>query len=267
MKNILIDTHAHLYVKSFSTDREMILERARTEGVKKVYLPAIDSETHEAMLDLEAKHPDFCIAMMGVHPCSINDETIADELKIAEKHLKKRPFCAIGEIGIDLYWDKTTFDVQKRAFIQQMHWAQDLSLPIIIHSRNSMEEVIATLRENAWFTEGGILHCFTGDTDQAKQLIDMGFYLGIGGVVTYKNSGLDAVVAAIDLKHLVLETDAPYLAPVPFRGKRNESSYVKYVVEKISEIKTVHYNEVAQITTANAEAIFSKTSKSISPAI
>ena len=263
MKNILIDTHAHLYVKSFGNDREAMLKRADTEGVRKVYLPAIDSETHEAMLALEVEHPDFCTAMMGVHPCSINGETIENELKIAEKYLTERPFCAIGEIGIDLHWDKTTFDVQKQAFIKQMHWAQSLGLPIIIHSRNSMEEVIAVLRENAWFTEGGILHCFTGNIEQAKQLIDMGFYLGIGGVVTYKNSGLDAVVAALDLKHLVLETDAPYLAPVPFRGKRNETSYVKYVAQKISEIKIVPYEEVARITTANAETIFSKMSKPI----
>jgi TatD DNase family protein len=255
---MLIDTHAHLYVKQFNYDRADILKRANTEGVKKVFLPAIDCETHEAMLALEAEHPDFCTAMMGVHPCSINTETLENELKVAEKYLAERPFCAIGEIGIDLHWDKTTFEFQKKAFVQQMHWAQDLGLPIIIHSRNSMEEVIAILRENAWYTEGGILHCFTGDVVQAQQLIDRGFYLGIGGVVTYKNSGLDAVVKAIDLKHLVLETDAPYLAPVPFRGKRNESSYVKYVAEKISEIKIVDYKEVARVTTANAEHIFSK---------
>jgi TatD DNase family protein len=253
---MLIDTHAHLYVKQFNSDRLDILNRAKAEGVKKVFLPAIDAETHEAMLELEAAYPDFCTAMMGVHPCSINSETLENELKVAKKHLSERSFCAIGEIGIDLHWDKTTFDHQKKAFIQQMHWAQDLGLPIIIHSRSSMNEVIAILRENTWFTEGGILHCFTGDLTQAQQLIDMGFYIGIGGVVTYKNSGLDAVVKALDLKHLVLETDAPYLAPVPFRGKRNESSYVKYVAQKISEIKIVDYREVARVTTLNAEAIF-----------
>jgi TatD DNase family protein len=253
---MLIDTHAHLYVKNFNADRLDMLNRAKAEGVKKVFLPAIDAETHEAMLALEAAHPDFCTAMMGVHPCSINAETLENELKVAEKHLSERPFCAIGEIGIDLHWDKTTFDHQKKAFVQQMHWAQDLGLPIIIHSRNSMDEVIAILQENPWYTEGGILHCFTGDLTQAQKLIDMGFYLGIGGVVTYKNSGLDVVIKALDLKHLVLETDAPYLAPVPFRGKRNESSYVKHVAQKISEIKIVDYKEVARVTTANAEAIF-----------
>jgi TatD DNase family protein len=258
---MLIDTHAHLYVKAFNSDRLEILNRAKDAGVKKVFLPAIDAETHEAMLALEAEHPDFCTAMMGVHPCSIKAETLENELKVAEKYLLERSFCAIGEIGIDLHWDKTTFDYQKKAFVQQMHWAQDLGLPIIIHSRSSMDEVITILRENAWFTEGGILHCFTGDLTQAQQLIDMGFYLGIGGVVTYKNSGLDVVVKALDLKNLVLETDAPYLAPVPFRGKRNESSYVKHVAQKISEIKIVDYKEVARMTTANAEFIFSKKNK------
>jgi TatD DNase family protein len=234
-----------------------MLKRARQEGIKKFYLPAIDSETHEDMLALEAAHPETCQAMMGVHPCSINAD-FESELSIAERYLSERPFCAVGEIGLDLYWDKTYFEQQKQAFIRQMHWAQDLGLPIVIHSRNSMEEVIEVLSENTWFTEGGILHCFTGNLEQAKKLIDRGFYLGIGGVVTYKNSGLDAVVAAIDLEHVVLETDSPYLAPLPFRGRRNESAYVKYVAQKISEIKIMDLAEVARMTTANAEQIFSK---------
>jgi TatD DNase family protein len=257
----LIDTHAHLYVKQFKNDLDAVLKRANTEGVKKIYLPAIDAETHEDMLALEAAQPDFCEAMMGVHPCSINAETIDNELLTAEKYLSNRPFCAIGEIGIDLHWDKTTLPFQKQAFIKQMHWAQDLGVPIIIHARESTDVIIDILHENPWFTEGGIFHCFTGDTEQAKTVIGKGFYLGIGGVVTYKNAlELVAAVQEISLDYLVLETDAPYLAPVPFRGRRNESSYVKHVAQKISEIKMVDFREVAEKTTANAEKIFSKKS-------
>jgi TatD DNase family protein len=258
----LIDTHAHLYVKQFKNDLDAVLQRANTEGVKKIYLPAIDAETHEDMLALEAAKPDFCEAMMGVHPCSINAETIDNELLIAEKYLSDRPFCAIGEIGIDLHWDKTTLPFQKKAFLKQMHWAQDLGIPIVIHSRESTDVIIEILNENTWFTEGGIFHCFTGNTEQAKAVIDRGFYLGIGGVVTYKNAAeMVAAVQEISLDNLVLETDAPYLAPIPFRGRRNESSYVKHVAQKISEIKIVDFKEVAAKTTANAEKIFSKKSK------
>jgi TatD DNase family protein len=255
----LIDTHAHLYVKQFKNDLEAVLQRANTEGVKKIYLPAIDAETHKDMLALEAAQPELCEAMMGVHPCSINAETIDNELLIAGKYLSDRSFCAIGEIGIDLYWDKTTLPFQKQAFIKQMHWAQDLGIPIVIHSRESTDVIIDILNENTWFTEGGIFHCFTGNTEQAKAVIGRGFYLGIGGVVTYKNAAeMVAALQEISLDNLVLETDAPYLAPVPFRGRRNESSYVKHVAQKISEIKIVDLKEVAAKTTANAEKIFSK---------
>ncbi len=254
----MIDTHAHLYSKQFNGDREAMLERARTEGVTKVYLPAVDSESHERMLELEATHPDFCVAMMGLHPCSVNEESIEKELNIVEKYISERPFCAIGEIGIDLYWDKTTFEVQKKAFVQQMHWAQDLGIPIIIHSRESMDEVIDILQKNTFYTEGGILHCFTGNVEQGQKLIDMGFYLGIGGVATYKNGGLEPVINHFSLEHFVLETDAPYLAPIPFRGKRNESSYVKHVAQRIAHIKMIDFEEVNRVTSLNAEKIFSK---------
>lgn len=254
----MIDTHAHLYSKQFNNDREEVLQRAITEGVTKVYLPAVDSESHERMFELEATHSDFCIAMMGLHPCSVNEETIETELKLVEKYISDRPFCAIGEIGIDLYWDKTTFEVQKKAFIQQMHWAQDLGIPIIIHSRESMDEVIDILQQNTFYTEGGILHCFTGNVEQAQKLIDMGFYLGIGGVSTYKNGGLEPVMSTISLDYLVLETDAPYLAPIPFRGKRNESSYIKHVAQRIADIKMIDFEEVDRVTSLNAEKIFSK---------
>ena len=253
---MLTDTHAHLYAKQFDNDRDAMLQRAITEGVEKIYLPAIDSDTHENMLALEAARPDFCVAMMGVHPCSINDADAESELKIAEKYLSERPFCAIGEIGVDLHWDKTTFEVQKMAFIRQMQWATDLKLPIVIHSRESIDEIIHILKENAWFTEGGILHCFTGNVEQAKTLMGMGFYLGIGGVATYKNGGLEPVLTEIPLKNLVLETDAPYLAPVPMRGKRNESSYIRHVAQKIADVKMVSIEEVGKETSKNARAIF-----------
>lgn len=254
----MIDTHAHLYSKQFNNDQEEMLQRARTEGVTKIYLPAVDSESHENLLALEAQYPDYCVAMMGLHPCSVNENDAEKELKIIEKYISERPFCAIGEIGIDLYWDKTTFEIQKKAFIQQMHWAQDLGVPIIIHSRESMDEVIDILQKNPFYTEGGILHCFTGNTEQAQQLIDMGFYLGIGGVATYKNGGLEPVLSTISLDYLVLETDAPYLAPIPFRGKRNESSYIKHIALRIADVKMVDFEEVDKKTSLNAEKIFSK---------
>jgi TatD DNase family protein len=256
---MLIDTHAHLYAAQFDKDRSEMLKRADYEGVKKIFLPAIDSETHAAMIALEASDPTRYFAMMGVHPCSI-DANFEDELSVAKKYLDTRPFCAIGEIGMDLYWDKTFVEQQKTAFIQQMHWAQDLQIPIIIHSREATDLIISILQKNSWFTEGGILHCFTGNVEQAKALIDINFSLGIGGVATYKNGGLEPVIKDIDLKYLVLETDAPYLAPVPFRGKRNESSYIKHVAQKISDVKGIDFQEVARQTTLNAERIFSKRS-------
>jgi TatD DNase family protein len=260
MQPILIDTHAHLYAAQFDNDREAMLKRADTEGVKKIFLPAIDSETHAAMLALEATDPTRYVAMMGVHPCSI-DADFEKELAVAEKYLADRPFCAIGEIGLDLYWDKTFFEQQKTAFLRQMQWAQDLGIPIIIHSREATDLIISILQENTWFTEGGILHCFTGDVTQAKKLIDLNFSLGIGGVATYKNGGLEPVMKEIDLKYLVLETDAPYLAPVPFRGKRNESSYIRHVAQKISEVRMIDFQAVAHQTSLNAERIFSKRSR------
>jgi TatD DNase family protein len=256
---MLIDTHAHLYAKQFDSDRAEMLKRADEAGVKKIFLPAIDSETHAAMLALEAAEPTRCFAMMGVHPCSINAD-FETELAAAERYLSARPFCAIGEIGMDLYWDKTFVEQQKTAFIRQMRWAQDLKIPIIIHSREATDLIISILQENSWFTEGGILHCFTGNVEQAKALMGLNFSLGIGGVATYKNGGLEPVIKDIDLKYLVLETDAPYLAPLPFRGKRNESSYVRHVAQKISEVKGVDFQEVARQTTLNAERIFSKMS-------
>ncbi len=251
----MIDTHAHLYAKQFQNDTDAMMQRASTAGIDTVFLPAIDSETYEMMLAFEKKYPQNSHAMMGLHPCSV-DADYEKELKVVENYLAQRPFCAVGEIGIDLYWDKTFIEQQRLAFIKQMHYAEDLKIPIIIHSRESMDIVLDILTENIWYKQGGILHCFTGNSEQAQRTIDLGFYLGIGGVVTYKNSGLDAVVEKIDLKYLVLETDAPYLAPVPHRGKRNETSYVRYVAEKIATIKKISLEEVERVTTRNARNIF-----------
>jgi TatD DNase family protein len=251
----LIDTHCHLYGETFTADIAQVIERAEAEGVERFYLPAIDNETHQSMLDLETRFPGKCIAMMGLHPCSVK-ENYKEELAIIKEWLEKRTFPAIGEIGIDYYWDRS-FDAQQvEAFHTQIEWALHYSLPIVIHSRESMDDCIRIVKEHQNGQLGGIFHCFTGTAEQARQVIDAGFYLGIGGVLTYKKSTLPEALQDIPLENMVLETDAPYLPPVPFRGKRNESSYLKYVVEKLAEIKGVSREAVAEITTANAQKIF-----------
>ena len=252
----LIDTHAHLYAKAFNHDRAEMIDRAVGRGVEQFFLPNIDSSSIEIMLALEAAYPQRCFAMMGLHPCSVK-ENFEKELALVRQWLDKRPFCAVGEIGIDLYWDKSTLSIQEEAFRRQIRWALEFGLPIVIHSRESTEEILAILEELSEERLRGIFHCFTGDLAQAERAIALGFYLGIGGVLTFKNAGLDKTVADIDLEHLVLETDAPYLAPVPYRGKRNESSYVYQVAEKLAEVKGVSLEEIARITTANAGKIFS----------
>ncbi|MFT3826902.1 MAG: TatD family hydrolase [Chitinophagaceae bacterium] len=251
----LIDTHCHLYSKEFASDIAAAITRAEEEGVKQFYLPAVDSESHEAMLKLEATYPGKCIAMMGVHPCSIQ-AGYETELKLAEEWLGKRKFAAVGEIGLDYYWDRSFDKEQKIAFHRQIEWALHYQLPIVIHSRESMEDSIAIVKEHQNGNLKGIFHCFGGSAEMAAKITDLGLYLGIGGVLTYKKSGLAEALQHIPLEHLVLETDAPYLAPVPFRGKRNESSYLKYVVDKLAEVKNCSRDEIAAITTANAQKIF-----------
>jgi TatD DNase family protein len=252
---MLIDTHAHLYSPKFSSDRDEMVRRAIAAGVTKIYLPNIDAESIDAMLDLEAAFPDHCFAMMGLHPCSVN-ETVEQELAIVEKYLHERSWAGVGETGIDLYWDKTFFEQQKMAFARQIEWAKDLNLPVIVHSRESNEECIEVVKQGQDGRLRGIFHCFSGTVDQAKRMIDLGFLLGIGGTVTYAKSELPAVLAEIPLEHIVLETDAPYLPPVPHRGKRNESAYIKLVAEMISEIKVMPVSMVAKITAQNAAKIF-----------
>lgn len=252
---ILTDTHCHLYSKEFEVDIEEVMQNATIEGVQKFYLPGIDSTAIESMLALEKQFPEKCIPMMGLHPCYVKNN-YNEELEIVRGWLTQREFSAIGEIGLDFYWDKTFVIQQYQAFRIQIEWAIEYRRPIVIHTRNAMQETINLVKEYKSKGLSGIFHCFSGSYESAKEIIDAGFYLGIGGVVTYKNAGLAEVLTKIDLKHLVLETDAPYLTPVPFRGKRNESSYLKYVATKIAAIKQVPVEEVASITTANAEKIF-----------
>lgn len=251
----LIDSHCHLYLPEFNHDRAEVLQRSIKLGVEKFYLPGIDSEVIDSMLLMEEQYPTICFPMMGLHPCSVK-ENYHVELSIVESWLQKRKFVAIGEIGLDFYWDKTFEAQQYEAFEQQMQWALDYNLPIVIHSREATQATINCVKPFAAKGLKGIFHCFTGSYESAKEIIAMNFLLGIGGVITYKNAGLAEVVKKIDLQHIVLETDAPYLTPVPFRGKRNESSYLQYIVERIAQEKNISREEVAKITTANAEQLF-----------
>ncbi len=251
----LIDTHAHLYLEEFNNDLEAILERAALEGISRIYLPALDSDHNGLMKELEQKYPGKCIAMAGIHPCYVK-ENFEKELEILRNLLTNRKFAAIGEIGLDYYWDTTFKAEQKMTFEQQMELAFEYKLPIVIHSRSSMDDTIDMLKAAKGADLKGIFHCFSGNLQNARDIIACGLYLGIGGVITYKNAGLAEVTADVPLENLVLETDAPYLSPIPFRGKRNESSYLKYVVAKLAQVKGVSEEEVARVTTANAKKIF-----------
>jgi len=251
----LTDTHCHLYLNEFAGDIDSVIERAVDEGVDKFYLPGIDSTHINDMLMLEQRFPVKCRAMMGLHPCSVK-ENYKEELQTMEEWLAKRNFVAVGEIGLDYHWDKTFLEEQAVAFRTQIEWSIRYGVPISIHTRDAMEESISIVEEYVSKGVRGVFHCFGGSYENAKAVIAAGFYLGIGGVLTYKKSGLAEVLAKIDLQHFVLETDAPYLTPVPFRGKRNESSYLKYVVAKLAEVKKCSVEEVAAVTTANAEKIF-----------
>jgi len=254
--SMLVDTHTHLYADEFNADRKQIIEQAINRGVKRMYLPNIDSSSIVALFNLEKDFPENCFPMMGLHPCSVNNK-YSDELKVVEHWLQKKKFYALGEIGIDLYWDKTFLNQQKDAFKRQIEMAKKYKLPIVIHTRNSFNEVYEIVKVMNNENLKGIFHCFSGTNEDAEKIISLGgFKMGIGGVLTFKNSGLDKVVEQIDMKHLVLETDSPYLAPVPHRGKRNESSYIKLVAEKLAEIKNISIETVAEITTKNALEIF-----------
>ncbi|MBX2939671.1 MAG: TatD family hydrolase [Ferruginibacter sp.] len=251
----MIDSHCHLYVEEFMEDIAAVIARANNEGVNAFYLPAIDSSSTAGMLALEEQFPGMCRAMMGLHPCYVK-ENVAIELDKVHDWLSKRTFAAVGEIGLDFYWDVTYRDEQFDAFHKQIEWALQFQLPIVIHSRQSTRECIDVIAQYSAKGLKGIFHCFGGTRAEAEEIIGHGFLLGIGGVVTYKNSKLAEVLKDISLEHIVLETDAPYLTPVPFRGKRNEPAYLKFVAEKIAEIHHIDVATVQKITSANALKVF-----------
>lgn len=259
----LIDTHTHLYVKEFDEDREAMIQRAIAAGVEQFYLPSIDASSTQKMLDLETKYPAQMKLMMGLHPTYVKAETYEKELKWVKSWLDKRDFAAVGEIGIDLYWDQSTLDIQQMAFNTQIEWAKEKKLPIVIHGRNSFDEIFEILEQHKGEDLFGIFHCFSGNKAQAQQAIDYHLKLGIGGVVTFKNGKIDQFLNEIPLEHLVLETDAPYLAPVPYRGKRNESAHLVEVVKKLSDLYGLSEIEIANITTQNAKAVFENKMDSI----
>ncbi|TWR28180.1 TatD family deoxyribonuclease [Mucilaginibacter achroorhodeus] len=252
---VLTDTHTHLYYETDATKRNELMLRCKQNNIDRLFLPNVDAASVPLMFDLLQAYPDNCYPMLGLHPCSVK-ENWEEELAVIHPAIHQHKIYAIGEIGIDLYWDKTFLAEQIQAFKLQIKWAKTLSLPIVIHCRDAFDEVCQVLLEERDEKLRGIFHCFSGNLEQAQKIIGLGFYLGIGGVVTYKNAGLDKVVEQIDLKHIVLETDSPYLTPVPYRGKPNESSYLIYVAQKVADLHKTFVEEVAEITTANSKAVF-----------
>jgi len=252
---IITDTHTHLYSEEFDQDRDEMIQRAINAGVKRFFIPAIDAAATPSMYDLEKNYPDYVFLMMGLHPTYVKDNYL-DELQHVETELSKRKFYAVGEIGIDLYWDKTHLKEQQIAFRKQIQLAKQYKLPIVIHCREAFDEIFEILEEEKSADLFGIFHCFTGTYEQALQAISYNMKLGIGGVVTFKNGKIDQFLNQIDLNHIVLETDSPYLAPIPFRGKRNESSYLVNVIAKLAEIYDLSYKEIAEVTTQNSKDVF-----------
>ncbi len=253
---MLIDTHSHLYLPQFDEDRTPMLERARAAGVEKILLPNIDLDSIDPMLNLCRSYPDLCIPMMGLHPCDVKND-FQEVLSKMRSHFDSGKFIAVGEIGIDLYWDKTTLPLQIEAFAIQIEWAKELKLPIVIHARDAFDEIFEVVDRLHNDQLRGVFHCFTGTIEQAQKIMAYeNFYMGIGGVLTYEKSGLDKVVKEIPLDYLMLETDSPFLAPKPYRGKRNESAYVKFMAEKLAEIKGMTLQEIAGVTSNNADKLF-----------
>ena len=256
LKLILTDTHTHLYSSQFDEDREQVIQKAIEAGVSRFFIPSIDSTYTQKMYALENQFSENVFLMMGLHPCYVKPESYEAELNFVENELSKRKFYAIGEIGIDLFWDKTTLDIQKFAFKHQIQLAKKYNLGINIHCRDAFDEVFEVLESEKDDNLFGIFHCFTGNLEQAQQAISLGMKLGIGGVATFKNGKIDQFLNQIDLQHIVLETDSPYLAPVPYRGKRNESSYTLLVAQKLAEIYDVTVEQIAKITTQNSKDVF-----------
>ena len=252
---MITDTHTHLYVEQFDADREAMILRAKSVGVSRFFIPAIDSSYHKRMFDLEKYHPNEVFLMMGVHPTSVKTN-YKEELAKVKEWIDQRDFYAIGEIGIDLYWDTSFLKEQQDAFRIQIQWAKEKKWPIVIHCREAFDEIFEILEQEVDDDLRGIFHCFTGNLEQAEKAISFNMKLGIGGVVTFKNGKINQFLNQISLEHIVLETDSPYLAPKPYRGKRNESSYIRYIIDTLATIYGKDFDEIAQITTQNSKDIF-----------
>ncbi|MEO3403090.1 TatD family hydrolase [Mucilaginibacter sp. CAU 1740] len=252
---VLTDTHTHLYYETIPEKRKALMQRCIDNQITRLFLPNVDAASTALIYGLVEEYPQYCYPMLGLHPCDVKENWEAELTAIMNAHQQNKIY-AIGEIGIDLYWDKTHLKEQVDAFVKQINWAKSLDLPIVIHCRDAFNEVYEVLQQEADDKLRGIFHCFGGTVEQAQKVIDLNFYLGIGGVVTYKNSGLDKVVQEIDLKHIVLETDSPYLTPVPFRGKPNESSYLVYIAQKVAELHQTSIEKVAEVTTENSRLVF-----------
>lgn len=253
---MIIDTHAHVYLEDFDEDADLIIQRAKEEDVEKILLPNIDMTSVGRLLGLCEKHPELYKPMIGLHPCYVKED-YNDQLDQLRAYLDRKDLVAIGEIGIDLYWDKTFEKEQIEAYRTQIEWAREMRVPFVIHSRESLDQTISIVEDMQDGNLSGVFHCFNGTVAQAKRIMDVGFYMGIGGVVTFKNAGVDKTVAQLPMEYLVVETDAPYLSPVPYRGSRNEPSYVSKVIDKISDLKGIEREEVSRITTENATKLFS----------
>ncbi len=251
----MIDTHAHIYATEFDNDRDEVVKRALEQGISHILLPNIDLESIEPMLNTEAAYPEICRSMMGLHPCYV-DANVDETLKTIHSWFDKHKFIAVGEIGIDLYWDKTYKAEQEKAFITQLNWAKELNLPVVIHTRDSIEETLTLLKTEQDGSLSGVFHCFGGSVDEAKAINDLGFHLGLGGVSTFKNGGMDKVIPHLDLSKVILETDCPYLAPVPHRGKRNEPAFVSLVANRVADLRETEVNKIIEITSKNAINLF-----------
>ena len=256
----LIDTHAHIYSSKFDSDRDQVIDEIREAGVERIYMPNVDLETIDRMLDCESRYGDLCIPMMGLHPCDVKED-FEQQLFVMEGWLNKRSFAAIGEIGTDLYWDKSTFEIQVEALKIQIGWAKTFDLPVVLHCRDSIDQTIEIIQAAQDGKLTGIFHCFTGSLEQAKKITELGFLLGIGGVATYKNGGLDQVIPFLGLENLVLETDAPYLAPVPHRGKRNTPAYLPIIAQRVGDLLQISSEKVAESTRENALKLFKEIKK------
>ncbi len=251
----MIDTHAHIYAAEFDHDRDEVVQRAKAQGIEAILLPNIDLASIEPMLKTEAAYPELCRSMMGLHPCYV-DGNVKQTLTVIESWLDKHPFIAIGEIGIDLYWDKTFQAEQEMAFVTQLNWAKERDLPVVIHTRDSITQTLQLLKKEQNGSLSGVFHCFGGTLEEAKAINELGFHLGIGGVSTFKNGGMDKVLPHLDMNFVLLETDCPYLAPVPHRGKRNEPAYTTLVAKRIAELTELSLVEVNNITNTNANSLF-----------